>query len=382
MANTLTNLIPDMYAALDVVSRELSGFIPACTMDANASRAAVGQSVRVPIAPAAAAENIVPGQLPPDTGDQEIGNTPIVITKARAVPFRWSGEEQLGVNNGGPGYLTLRQQQIAQAIRTLVNEVNADLGGTYVRASRAHGTIGTTPFGTSTKSIDDVADVLKILTDNGAPQSDLQLVLDTTAATNLRKVANLQKVNEAGEMAFLRQGSLGNLYGFDIRESAGVALHTAGTGTGYLVNNAPGYVLGDTALTVDTGSGTVEPGDIITFAADTANKYVAAGLASTTLTLNRPGLRVAIPNDNAITRGAAYRANLAFSRSALILAMRAPAIPEEGDMADDAMLVTDPRTGMTFEVRMYRQYRRIRYEVCAAWGVANIKPEHTAILLG
>ena len=50
--NTLTNLIPDLYAALDVVSRELVGMIPAVTMDASVDRAAVNQNVRVAIAPA------------------------------------------------------------------------------------------------------------------------------------------------------------------------------------------------------------------------------------------------------------------------------------------------------------------------------------------
>jgi len=55
MANTLTNLIPDIYAALDVVSRELVGFIPSVTMDAQANRVAVGQNLRIPIVPGNAA---------------------------------------------------------------------------------------------------------------------------------------------------------------------------------------------------------------------------------------------------------------------------------------------------------------------------------------
>ena len=49
--NTLTNLIPALYASLDVVSRELVGLIPAVTLDARASAAAVGQSVYVDVAP-------------------------------------------------------------------------------------------------------------------------------------------------------------------------------------------------------------------------------------------------------------------------------------------------------------------------------------------
>ena len=55
MANTLTSLIPDLYAALNVVSRELVGFIPAVARDSTADRVATNQTLRVPISPANAA---------------------------------------------------------------------------------------------------------------------------------------------------------------------------------------------------------------------------------------------------------------------------------------------------------------------------------------
>ena len=99
MANTLTNLIPEIYESLDVVSRELVGMIPAVTMDAAAERAAKDQTIRTFVAPAASAGDITPAATTPDDGDQTIGNVTLAITKARRVPIRWNGEQTLGVNN-------------------------------------------------------------------------------------------------------------------------------------------------------------------------------------------------------------------------------------------------------------------------------------------
>ena len=61
---------------------------------------------------------------------------------------------------------------------------------------------------------------------------------------------------------------------------------------------------------------------------------------------------------------------------------RAPALPDGGDLAADRIVVTDPRSGISFEVAMYPQYRQMQYEVSAAWGVKGIKTAHSAILLG
>ncbi|WP_353192117.1 P22 coat - protein 5 family protein [Pandoraea pnomenusa] len=376
-ANTLTSLVPDLYEALDVVSRELAGFIPSVTLDATAERAALNQAIRIPITPASAAEDVTPGQLPPDDGDQNVGNTPFTITKSRTVPFRWSGEEQKGLNTG-PGYKTIRRDQIAQAMRTLVNEVEVDLGSLFVGASRATGTPGTTPFASN---LGDTAQLRKILSDNGAPLSDLQCVIDTTAGANIRTLAQLTKANEAGTKELREQGTLLELHGFSMRESAGVATRaTAGTGASYVLNGA--HAKGATTINVQTGTGTVLAGDVVTFSGDPRKYVVAAALTGGSFTINAPGLMQNAATGATVTLAAVATCNMGFSRSAIVLATRAPALPEEGDMATDRILVTDPRTGLTFEVAMYPQYRRVRYEVSLAWGKANIKPAHTGILLG
>jgi len=378
MANTLTNLVPDLYAALDVVSRELVGMIPAVTMDARVDRAAEGQSVRVPVVPTNTSSSITPAMGVPAAADQTIDNVAIVINKAKAVPFSWEGNEQVGLNSG-VGYGNIRVNQIAQAMRTLVNEIEADLCGLHSTMSRAYGTAGTTPFSTA-GDFTDATQALKILKDNGAPVQDNQLVVNTSAgAIFLGKQSN---ASVAFEPTILNQGVFQTLSGMSVRESGQVVSFTKGTGASYLVNNGAGYAVGATSIAVDTGSGTVLAGDIVTFAGDTNQYVVATALSGGTLVLAAPGLRKALADNAAMTVVNSSARNLAFNRSAIVLATRLPQRPQEGDMAIDVMTIQDPRSGVAFEVSIYPGYRKIRYEIALAWGVKNIKPEHTALLLG
>jgi hypothetical protein len=379
--NTLTNLIPDAYAALDVVSRELTGFIPSVARDSRADMVAVGQTLRSIVAPVnSSGADITPAMAIPSALNQSIGNKSLTITKSRFYGFSWSGEDIMAVDKG-PGYLTIQQDQIAQALRTAVNEVEADIAAAAsAGASRAFGaTADTAPL------ISDFSQAKKILDDNGAPGSDRHAILSTAGGVAVRGFSNLFKVNEGGDTTLLRQGQLGDLYGFALRESAQVVRPTAGAMTGALVNGA--LSIGATAIVFDTGTVNttgIVAGDIITIAGD-SNKYVVAtGLAaaSGTITIAAPGLIRAAADNAAITVFGTSSRNCAFSRNAIVLATRLPAIPPQGDMAIDRQVITDPRTGLSFELAMYPGYRMNTYHVSLAWGISVFKPEHLAIIIG
>lgn len=378
MPNTLTNLIPDAYKALDVVSRELVGFIPGVTRDAAVDRVAIGQNIRSFKTRAnTAGRDITAAMSIPSAADQTIDNEAITITKSRAFPFSWSGEQRYAVDQG-PGALTIAQDQIAQAIRAAVNEVEADIAVALKNgASRAYGTSGTTPFAST---LGDPAQIRKILDDNGTPSSDRHLVIDTAAGAKLRTLAQLTKVNESGDASLLRQGTLLDIHGFAIRESAQVQTTTAGTGSGHLINNGSGYAVGDTALTVDTGTGTILAGDVLTIG---NHKYVvASALSANVVTIAAPGLREAVADNASVVVNATSTRNIGYRRSAIVLAARLPELNPEGDMALDRETITDPVSGLSFEIAAYPGYRMITYEVALAWGVKVIKPEHVAVLLG
>lgn len=384
MANTFTNLIPNVYVALDVVSRELTGLIPAVSLDARASQAALNQSVYTHVAPAASTSNITAANVSPQAADQAMGNVEVKITKSKSAQFYWTGEESLSVNNGGLGVLTMQQDQIAQAIRKLVNEVEADLAALHSTFSRAYGTAGTTPFATA-GDFTDATNVLKILKDNGAPGSDNHLVLNTTAGAAY--VGKNARYDIQGDRGMLLQGVIGQQTGLMVRESAQILTSTAGTASSATTDNA-GYAVGATTITLaSAGTGTLVAGDVVTFAGDT-NKYVIVSGDTDvsnggTITIAEPGLRVAMSAaTKAITVVAAAARNMAFNRSAIILAARAPAMPEGGDMAANVEYITDPRTGLTFELAQYKQYRQNMYQIGLAWGVKNVAPRHTALLLG
>jgi len=391
--NTLTNLIPSLYAGLDTVSRELAGYIPAVGRNATADRAAVGQSVTYQITGAANVSNVSPAMTVPEPTDQAVGSDQIVITKSRAAEFGFAGEEVLGLNNNGAGFSQTQADMFAQGLRALVNEVEGDLAAAAVGgASRAHGFPGDLPF---QSNINDMSQLGKILSDNGAPLSERQLVVNTTSGASLRTLYGINTDRDFSQMPFQQQGVLITPHGMSVRETGQSVSHTSGTASGATTDNA-GYAVGATVITLaSAGTGTILEGDVITFAGDSRQYVVASGDADVsgggTITLQGPGLMQAIPAsataisivgvDESPAIEAYDAAGVAFYRNAIVLASRAPALPQEGDVAADRTMLTDPRSGLSFEVAVYRGYRKTRYEVALAWGVKAVQPRHIALLV-
>lgn len=382
MANTLTNLAADIYKAADIVGRELVGLIPSVTINGGAERAAKGDTVRSAFTRAQTVNTtFAPAMTIPEGTDQTVDNKTMTLNKYASIQIPWTGEEQKHLANG-VGYETVYGDQIAQAYRTISNKIELDLWAEVrVNASRAHGTAGTTPFASN---FNELPQLRKILSDNGMPFNGLvSAVMDTTAGANLRSLAQLQKVNEAGGSELLRQGALLDLQGFMLKESGQIGVVTKGTGASYTSSTA-GFAIGSTSIAIITGTGTVLAGDVVTFAGDTNKYVVATGVAAPgTIVLAAPGLKVALAASAvAMTVGGNFTANVALHRNAVELAIRPPAEPAGGDAADDRMIVVDEHSGLAFEIASYKGYMKRMIEVRCLYDVKAWKPEAIALLLG
>ena len=380
MGNVLTKMIPDLYQALDVVSRELVGFIPSVARNSSAERAAVNEDIIVPVSVPHSLVDVAPAMSVPEPSDFSVDNTVVKITNSKSYSFGLNGEEYRGLENG-VGATSILQGNIEQGLRVLCNQIENDVAvEAGNNAGHVYGTAGTTPFASN---LGDAAEIRKILDDAGTPAGERSLVINTSAGVNLRKLTQLTNVDNAGTAMTLRQGELLDLFGMSLKESAGVKQFTAGNATGLTIAAATAGASKLKASAVTSGS--LKVGDIITIAGDTT-KYTVTEIPETLAANAEFGIRPALAKDAsanaAVTVAANSVRNVAFTRGAIQLVTRAPALPGGRDSAVDSHMLTDPRSGLSFEVRIYEGYRKMRMELACAWGVKTIKPEHVAALLG
>lgn len=381
MPNIFTSIAPVLFSAANEVAAEPFGAVDSVNANFDSKGVAVGDSVKVPVAPVRAASDYTPAMTTTAGTDATASAVEVTITKNRHVAWNLTGEQIRSLENGG-NYEEWVRQLIGQGMRTLRNEAEADCclaikqGG-----SRAVGAAGTTPFAST---LDVLVDARKVLRDNGAPMSDMQFVMDTAASSKLLKLGVLQNAYQAGSAEERRMGRFLPQFGFRLNESAGIVQHVKGAGTGYDFA-AAGEAIGQTTLSVEGGtvnSTGIKAGDVITHAGDSTNKYVVnTGLTSTSgdIVIGNPGLLIAGVDANEITIGDSYTPNLAFERNAVVAVMRPPLIPQNANIQQRT--ISDNR-GMTYLLVQVAGDGMITWRLHLAWGFKVVQSEFVCIVMG
>lgn len=379
MSNTLTNLQPTLYSAAQEVSNEPFGIIAGINANFDDKGVAIGDKVTVPVAPVRAAGTYSPTMnLNNGTAgaDAIAGKVDVEITANRYTSFHLTGEQERSLRNGGNDQEWFRQL-IAQSMRTLRNEADvAAYAAIKKGASRALGTAGATPFSTG---VDELADMNNLLFNLGAPMTDAQFVMSSAARANFMKTGVYQYAYANGSDADRTAGILSREFGFSLRASAGITLHTQGAAANYVLN--ADAAAGATTLDVKTGTGAASAGSVFTVGSD-ADKYVlntAIAAHTDDLLINRPGLATSGAEDEAIGFVGNYTPCLAFERSAVVGVFRAPDIPANANI--EQVLVSD-QYGMTYLLCRVIGDGVVTWRLHIAYGIQVVQPEHVALLLG
>lgn len=384
MANTLTYIQKAAYSAMQEVAAEPAGAVMAVNSTFDSKSVSEGEYCDVPIAPVATMTTFSPSNVYPSPTAQTAARVrlQIVSPTLKTVPRYLTGEEIQSLTNADTDKEWARQN-LMQMCRAMRNAIETALCLILKNgSSRAVGVAGTTPFATD---LNELIDARQVLIDNGAPCTDLQCVINSSAYTNMKKLGIVQQASLAGSDAERRSGVIGNQEGAKIRMSAGIAAHTKGTATLFDVNLSAGYAVGDTAIITDgCDTGTMLAGDVITWAGDT-NKYISpsntgSGAAVTLVNLNKPGLRATLANTVEGTIGSSYTPNFLLERNAAALVVRPTFIPPNATIRQ--LPITDPVSGLTYLLLEISQYGQIVWELHAAYGAAVIQPEFVSTIMG
>jgi hypothetical protein len=375
--NVLNGLIPIIRTALDNVSRKWTGMLAFTPIDAAASMAAQGQTVNVPKSGIAGTQDI--GDTPPVNDGKDYGTVPVLVDHYKvATPIVWNGEEEKGVGDILNPMRVSQFEQRFEAIAMDVEELLCKIAvNGAITAGNVYGVAGTPPFN---GSLTDMAAIAEIMDKISRPTSDRAFIGNSVAIRQFRSLGILTATDQNGSDTTLRTGNILPIFGFGIGQSGGFKTMDPGNGAGYLING--GAPIEATELTVDTGSGTINKGALITVGSD-PNKYIVTeDMPGGTIIKIAGGLRQTAPDNATVTVGAAYLPSVAYARDALVLAARQPYMPEGGDEADDVTTVTDTVTGLAFQVAYYRRYRKRAIEIALAFGASAVNPNHAVAVLG
>lgn len=379
MPNNFDAIIEDLQTVFKRNPIANTSVLNAVTINAGSEQASTNRTITKPNVVTETVNTSFTPAMTIAAGDETtFSQDTMTLSKTINMSIRLVGEDDKDLMDSSQGYASsmgsIIEKRTQNMLRTIETNVINDI---YLNSCRAVGTAGTTPFASN---IDVLSDLEDIFAENEYEDDDISFVGDFSAFGNLRKLDTLQQVNTSGSDETLRRGLVSQLTGFNIARNKRIASHTAGTGSGYLINNGAGYSVGDTSLTVDTGTGTILAGDVINIG--NYDYVVKTALTGGVVVIQNPGLMEDISDNDAITVRASHTANLGFIRSAVELAIRPMAKPEGGDAAKYEELIQLGDTGITLLMSYYGGDHEAKISVTGVYNSKVWMPEGVGRLMG
>jgi hypothetical protein len=378
MANTLTALANVLYTEGNVVAQEDFGFLQGVRKDFSDKGASEGDTIKIPYAPPATTSSFTPAMTRTAGTNKTAATLSITLDNNEESSFHLTGEEEKMLQNAGSDKEWFGNL-VQEAMRAVRNSHESSLfTSSYQGACRASGTAGTNPF---TSGVDALVEVRRELKINGCPMNDVQCIISSTSEANLLKLDLIQQAHAAGGSQMRDTGVLNKFFGIKLRTSEQIEAHTKGTGANLDVI-AGGEPVAETTIYADTGTGTVLAGDVITLAGSSTYKYVVNEALTEIggyLKIGRPGLKVAVSENDEIAVGNAYTPQVCFERNAIVSVQRPPAI--ERTPMTEIMLVSDV-SGYTYMLAKTYGYGMTTYALHSIWGNKVINPHFVINLMG
>ncbi len=374
MANNFAVVMTNILAgALDTL-REESPLLSVVDKDFNGAAAAKGDTVSVSIPVAQAATTITPAATMPALADIVPTNVTLTLNQHKGSRFHITDKQFHEIANGNPQ----SPGQVAESVRAIANAVNAEVLGHYKEIYGYAGTAGTVPFASDLTALTAVRQVLNTQL---CPDGNRKGLMDYSAEANFMNLAVNQNAYQAGDNTLLVQGSLGKRMGFDLFRENQIPLHTAGSGTSYVVNGS--HSAGATSLVIKTGSGTVVAGDILAIQGQTGTYTVVTGAAAAGTIVIAPGLSTAATDGQTVTIKASHRVNLFFDPAAFAIVTRPLSGPIEGaPQMGMSQSMTDSKSGLSMRLDYLPGYHAAQWELSLLWGSKVIDARRAARLAG
>lgn len=346
-------------------------------------------SVQISIPSAVTATDVVPGHTAPDTGAIVPTSVSLNVDQWKEAAFTLTDKDLMQVQSG------IIPAQADEAIKAIVNAIEAQMWSQFLQVPYENGTAGTTPFAVNaTTGLNDMSAFInarKALNIRNIPDDPRFAVIDPDAAGNLLNGRQFVDAAWRGDTGGIINGAIGTKFGANWVESNQVPTNasTALTAGALTVNGVNAAGSASVSLAKATNAAPLVAGNTITIATGPAAGIyrvltsVALIVGNTTVSIT-PGLRGATAGGEVVTLLATAVQNVLFHRDALAFVTRplAESTPAGGEGLAAFDTIIDPVSGLVLRLELTREFKQWRWSYDVLWGSALVRPDFAQIMLG